>query len=111
MSASAPSNSRSGGGKRRPEEMKFIFVGPFHPLNDDRVGRTRGEIFTLTQPEGGRSHIATGEGRYSCSTENYTIGAAIGYAKAQLIEEKFGRERGSAPTRRKRTRSRKPAQA
>lgn len=90
-------------GRRRQEEMRFTYSGPFaapllNPVSPPKPARDRA------------GHIVTLEPRYTASPENYTIGARVGTRIATLLELAFGRERASAPGGSSRTRRRRKPQ-
>lgn len=70
-------------GKRRFEEMKFAYSGPFSRLLDSRVGRSFGADLP----------------KHTASAENYTIGAALGDEAVLALEARFGREQDSSGRR------------
>lgn len=88
------------GGRRRPEEMKFAYAGPFHPVLDpiravkpmlDRLG-----VAVSPQP------------RYAATSgERYDIESAIGRTMADYLAYTFGREREGQRAGRQRRSSRR----
>jgi len=88
-----PSNRRPNVGRRRPEEMKFAYSGPFHYCGLlSRVGRSFAKPYRDLRGE------PMLKARYSAtSAENYTIGAALGPEVIRAIVAKFGREDSRTP--------------